>query len=176
MSNYEEKRELEPYEYDEVYEYKKEFHNSIKEIERFAVDRNIHNMRYSAFDYIANIQEELIELLGGDVKKEDRDKLKTAYGNFLRELVDENVIEPEMVVRHDDIRADAIADIIVFSITELMKIKYDPEKVLLEVAKEINSRVGTIVNGKFEKDLSEEARANWYKAKFGECRRLKWDV
>jgi len=148
--------------------------NPIKEIERFAIDRNIHQMEYSAFDYIANIQEELIELLGGEVKKEDRDKLKTAYENFLKELLKENVIDTELVVSHDDIRADAIADIIVFSITELMKIKYDPEKVLLEVAKEINSRVGSIVNGKFEKDLSKEAKANWYKANFDDCRKLIW--
>jgi len=151
-----------------------DYKNPIKEIERFAIDRNIHQMEYSAFDYIANIQEELIELLGGEVKKEDRDKLKTAYGNFLKELLKENIIDTESVVSHDDIRADAIADIIVFSITELMKIKYDPEKVLLEVAKEINSRVGSIVNGKFEKDLSEEAKANWYKANFDDCRKLIW--
>jgi len=31
---------------------------------------------------------------------------------------------------------------------------------------EINSRVGTLVDGKFEKDLSDEAKANWYKADY----------
>jgi hypothetical protein len=144
----------------------------IKEIERFAIDRNIHQMDYSAFDYIANIQEELIELIGGDVKKDDRVKLKVAYVNFLKELTTEGVIEPELVVREDGVRADAIADVIVFSLTELMKLKFNPSKVLNEVAKEINSRTGSITNGKFEKDLSEEAKALWYKANFAECRQL----
>ena len=38
--------------------------------------------------------------------------------------------------------------------------------------KEINSRVGGMVNGKFEKDLSPEAQANWYKADYSKAIKL----
>ena len=46
--------------------------NPIKEVERFALDRNIHKMDYNYFDYVASILEELVELAGGDVPKEKR--------------------------------------------------------------------------------------------------------
>lgn len=59
---------------------------------------------------------------------------------------------------------DAIADIRVFCATELVKMGYDIEKVDNEVLMVIESRVGVWddVNGKFQKDESKEAIAEWY--------------
>jgi len=54
-----------------------------------------------------------------------------------------------------------------------MKLGYEPECVLNEVAKEINSRVGSIIDGKFIKDKSPEARAKWYKADYEKCKKDK---
>jgi len=52
-----------------------------------------------------------------------------------------------------------------------MKLGYDPEKVLQEVAEEINSRVGSIIDGKFEKLLpGEEGYVKPYKADFTNCK------
>jgi len=51
-----------------------------------------------------------------------------------------------------------------------MKLGYHPGMVLEEISKEINSRVGEMVEGKFTKDTSEEAKANWYKADFTKCK------
>ena len=70
----------------------------------------------------------------------------------------------------DNEKVDAYCDIVVFAIGAILKLGYVPELALLETAKEINSRVGSMVNGKFEKDLSEEAKANCYKAKYDECK------
>jgi len=146
--------------------------NPIKEIERFALDRNIHKMEYNYFDYVASILEELVELAGGDVPKEKRDILKEGYNNFLIYLRENDVIPEELVVSSDDTRIDAIADITVFSLTELMKLKTDPSLVLEEVAKEINSRKGEIKNGKFEKYTDDKHKKLWYKADFSKTRKF----
>ncbi len=51
---------------------------------------------------------------------------------------------------------DAFADIIVFATGAMGSLGYDPDKVMDEVYKEINSRTGTLVDGKFVKDLHAE--------------------
>jgi hypothetical protein len=67
-------------------------------------------------------------------------------------------------------QVDAFADITVFATGDIMKLGYNPEKVLCEVGKEINSRTGEIVNGKFQKYKTPEAMALWYKADFSDCK------
>ncbi len=47
-----------------------------------------------------------------------------------------------------------------------MKLGYEPELVLKEVAKEIHSRTGTIVDGKWMKNKNVET----YKANFKVCK------
>ena len=73
----------------------------------------------------------------------------------------------------DDIhqRIDAIADIIVFSYSEIAKYGYDGDKVMVEVIKEISSRAGAYDPElkKWAKDKSPEAQANWYSADFSDC-------
>jgi len=77
----------------------------------------------------------------------------------------EEVIEPT-----DEQIVDACCDIKVFSTGTIRKAGYNPDKVMKEVQKEIDSRVGSIINGKFTKDKSPEAQANWYKADFSKCK------
>ncbi|MCD5383113.1 hypothetical protein LR002_03245, partial [Candidatus Gracilibacteria bacterium] len=67
--------------------------------------------------------------------------------------------KPEQVV-------DAAADIIVFATGLIAKMGYDPDVVMDEVLKEIESRKGEIIDGKFVKFKDEEAKKNWYKADF----------
>jgi len=61
---------------------------------------------------------------------------------------------------------DAFADIIVFATGSIVKLGYDPEKVMDEVLKEIESRTGKMIDGKFVKDLNVEM----YKAKLEKCK------
>lgn len=60
---------------------------------------------------------------------------------------------------------DAFADIIVFSTGAIIKNGYNPDKVMDEVLKEIESRTGKIIDGKFVKDSD----VKMYKANFSEC-------
>lgn len=68
-------------------------------------------------------------------------------------------------------RIDAMADIIVFAYGEIAKYGYDGDKVMDEVIKEIDSRVGAYdpATKKWQKDKSPEAQAKWYTADFTNC-------
>jgi hypothetical protein len=69
-------------------------------------------------------------------------------------------------------RIDAMADIIVFAYGEIAKYGYDGNKVMSEVIKEINSRVGAYdpATKKWQKDKSAEAQAKWYTADLASCK------
>lgn len=71
-----------------------------------------------------------------------------------------------------DGRIDAMADIIVFAYGEIAKYGYHGDKVMDEVIKEISSRVGAYSpeTKKWQKDTSDQARANWYTANFTNCK------
>ena len=72
-------------------------------------------------------------------------------------------LDPEQVV-------DAAGDAVVFSIGTIRKMGYNPELAMNEVLKEIESRRGSIIGGKFTKDKSPEAQALWYKADFSKAK------
>jgi len=143
--------------------------NPIEEIKRFQKERNLDKQPYQLINEAVNIIEELLEANGIKVKKEQRKTLKKEYDNFIDNLtkkLDSKYEEPS-----EEDKVDAFADIIVFAIGAIMKLGYDPECVLSEVAKEINSRVGSIVDGKFQKDLSKKHL--WYKANYERCKNGK---
>ena len=145
---------------------------AIEEIIRFQVERGLDQKEYDPVNEHASIVEELFESVGLDVPKENRIKLKERWIEFTS-----GVAMDEIAVRVgdfnkmlDDEKVDAYADIVVFAIGSIMKLGYHPTKVLEEVGKEINSRAGVMVDGKFEKDLSDKAKANWYKADYSTCK------
>jgi predicted HAD superfamily Cof-like phosphohydrolase len=133
----------------------------VKEIKRFQTDRLLDKQPYNHKTEVLHILEELVEMLGFE-SLYARDRAETIYQHFI-------YYEPV----EDDKLVDAYADIIVFAIGSIMKLGYEPECVLNEVAKEINSRVGSIIDGKFIKDKSPEARAKWYKADYEKCKKDK---
>ncbi len=138
---------------------------AISEIVRFQVDRGLDTTRYDALNEHTNIIEELLESVGYDVPAQKRATLKKKYDSMFSKLIGTGAIElNHQLDRH--YQADAYCDVIVFAIGALLKLGYDPEAALSETGKEINSRVGQMVDGKFEKDLSEEAKSNWYKADY----------
>ena len=147
--------------------------NAIDEIALFQTDRGLDKQEYFAINEHCNIVEELLESIGLDVPKEQRPNQKKHWKVFKNELVKEGIAK--RVYEHDDLpeheQVDAYSDSIVFPIGALMKLGYDANKVLLETAKEINSRRGMMVDGKFEKDLSDEAKSLWYKADYTNCKK-----
>lgn len=61
---------------------------------------------------------------------------------------------------------DALFDIVIFASGAMAKLGYNPSKVMDEGFKEINSRTGTLIDGKFVKD----PHAKKYKADFTKCK------
>ena len=115
---------------------------ALSEIKRWGKERSFESLDATRNGYVACVTEEL--------------------GEWLTAWDDDD--EPEKV--------DALADIMVFSATELFKMGYDAEKVLLETAKEINSRTGawSEVDQKWRKFRTPEAKALWYKADYTDCK------
>ena len=104
---------------------------------------------------MAHIIEELMESTG----KEDSLSAREMAEKRAEEILNgnENQNKEEIV--------DAFADIIVFATGAIAKLGYDPEKVMDEVLKEIESRTGKMIDGKFVKDPSPKM----YKANFSKC-------
>jgi predicted HAD superfamily Cof-like phosphohydrolase len=97
------------------------------------------------------IVEELLESTGKYDSVSARDKSKIIAGDITKDID----TDAEGIV-------DAFGDIIVFAVGAIAKNGYDPEKVMTEICKEINSRTGVLVDGKFIKDKEAE----FYKADF----------
>ncbi|MBL1434096.1 hypothetical protein COB87_000770 [Candidatus Wolfebacteria bacterium] len=109
------------------------------------------------FDHVKEVSfivEELLESTGKYDSITARDRAAT----YAKEIVETPCLDKEVIV-------DAFADIIVFATGAIAKNGYDPSKVMEEVHKEINSRTGTLVDGKFVKDKD----AKIYKADLKAC-------
>lgn len=81
------------------------------------------------------------------------------------EALAENMVTSEVPTQPEK-AVDAFADIIVFATGAIAKLGYDPSKVMDEVYKEINSRTGTLIDGKFVKDATVKP----YEADLAACR------
>ncbi len=137
----------------------------IEEIMKFQKTRSLDKQAYSWENEFMNILEEILEERGYSIEPGIRE-------NFLMPIIQQirinaatsPAIKWDRPTEHDMI--DAAADQIVFNIGKIMKLGYDPRVVLIEVAKEINSRCGSIKNGKFVKHMDSKSIDNWYKADF----------
>jgi len=108
---------------------------------------------------IKNILEELNELKVQIDSKEARNNAEIQLEDIKS---DTDFLEPSTPIQ----KVDALCDIIIYATGALIKLGYDPEEVMEETLKEIESRKGTIIDGKFEKDLS--LKDEWYKADYRE--------
>ena len=142
--------------------------SALQEVMRFQTDRGLHLKPFDVGNENINIVEELLEAEGLDVSKEDRPDLRKTFRNFTK-VVSAAGIATRVKDFTKEMMVDAYCDVIVFAVGAIMKLGYDPEKALAETAKEINSRKGSMMDGKFEKDLSPEAQAEWYKADYSKA-------
>ena len=149
---------------------KEQLMSAVYEIMRFQTDRELHLQPYSWSNEAKNVLEEVCEADGMDIPKELRSTIFEPVLTHMRALVKDFMGLKVIGTPSVENRVDAHADQIVFNIGAIMKLGYDPELVLNEVAKEINSRKGEMLNGKFEKYLGETHTNNWYKANFTNCK------
>jgi predicted HAD superfamily Cof-like phosphohydrolase len=116
---------------------------------RGIIERGFDHTKEASF-----IIEELLESTG----KYDSLSAREKAVEYAKEIIGETDTEPEKII-------DAMADIIVFATGAIAKNGYDPAKVMDEVYKQINSRTGSMVDGKFVKDND----AVIYQADFTKC-------
>ena len=136
----------------------------MKELIRFQTDRSLDTKPFVLQNEVANIFEELLEAGGLDVSKSDRPLLKESINEFTKSLLANGIATINQDVLGSHAQVDAFADVITFATGSILKLGHDPIIAIEECGKEINSRVGEMVDGKFEKTLTQEARDNWYKA------------
>lgn len=101
------------------------------------------------------------------------DKLESKRNDYIGNVVEELAEWQEgWNIDSEHEKIDALADIVVFSMTEMIKLGYHPDLVLLEVHREIASRTGAYSeeHGKWKKFTDEEAVSKWYKADFTDCK------
>lgn len=137
--------------------------NVVEQIKEFQVNRKLNKEPFCYKTEFLNVVEELLEPVNA-VERSERDQAKHIY-HLLKGLgnIEDFDLDPEKLV-------DAWADIVVYAIGGIMKLGYEPECVLEEVVKEINSRVGKIVDGKFVKSETK------YKANFKRCKTGKGEI
>lgn len=149
--------------------------NVLDEMIRFQKERELDKKPFDIKVASLNILEELLEAHGvNDCCKETKNERKEALYRALESLVNEvKLFTPEKYSHPtDDEIVDAFCDISEFAIGEPLKLGYDVELSLTEMAREINSREGEIINGKFEKYKTPEAKAKWYKADYSKAKVL----
>ncbi len=140
---------------------------ALDELIRFQTDKKLDEMRYDGINEATSSLEELLEGLGYDVPKHKRMSLKIAFELFIGELELDGTAKVVAITEHDIV--DSIADSIVFDIGKLLKLGYNPYLVIEEVGKEINSRKGNIIDGKWVKD-SKQDKSTLYKANYENCK------
>jgi predicted HAD superfamily Cof-like phosphohydrolase len=118
-------------------------------------ERNLLALGFNHHKEVSFIVEELLESTGEHDSLSAREQAE----KMAKEIVGDSHATPEQQI-------DAFADIIVFATGAIAKAGYDPAHVMEEVYKEINSRKGEMVDGKFVKDPN----AVQYKADFTNCK------
>lgn len=99
------------------------------------------------------------------------EELLEATGNYdsisAREKAEEYAKEITSNAKQEDHDViDALFDIVIFASGAMAKLGYNPTKVMDEGFREINSRTGTLIDGKFVKDPN----AKKYEADFSQCK------
>jgi predicted HAD superfamily Cof-like phosphohydrolase len=104
---------------------------------------------------VSFIIEELLESTGNYDSLTAREKAE----EIASQITADSQENPEHII-------DALGDIIVFATGAMAKLGYNPSSIMNEVHKEIDSRTGTLIEGKFVKDLD----AQKYTADFTNCK------
>lgn len=134
----------------------------------FRKDRGLDEQSFDMKTYLRKDFEEMFELMGFDREfcKTTAEEKANRYIELWLKAKSAGKINCTPFVR-----LDALGDRVVFAIEAIEQHGYDAEIVLDEIQKEINSRDGEVVDGKFQKYETEEAKSKWYKADFHKAMR-----
>lgn len=150
-----------------------EFKDIFDNLDKFRKDRHLDVQKFDYETFFRKSIEEDFEMQGYDGKycKPYASKMARIWAKF-RE--NPTTTSGKKVHPSDNtfVKLDGLADGIVYRIEAIEQLGFDARIVMDEVQKEINSREGRIVDGKFEKWLTPEAKAKWYKANFHLAQRM----
>ena len=141
----------------------------IRKIVNYQKERELDKQPFEFMNEATNVIEELVEINGYLVPKEKRVELRKQVEKFF------NMLPKELGLKKNPDEhkiPDGFSDIIVFSIGAMMKDGWRPKCCLNETVKEIRSREGKIINGKFQKFTTPEYTKKWYKANYSRCHKF----
>ena len=136
--------------------------NPLDEMMRFQTNRQLDKMPYDNLNETTLVLEEIFESFVFDVPKENREALSNSFKRWMTTCTTNKVItyDTSKVDDNGDVlweeSVDSTCDQIVFLVGKLMKLGVDPKLALLETSKEINSRKGRLIDGKFTKYREDE--------------------
>ena len=141
----------------------------------FSKKNNLDKLKFEQRIFLRKIHEEIFELIGYDSHHSKSMAIRRA------EIDDDFSKEPKAITESGktvDVKifknsftiADALCDIINFCLEGLLQNGFNPEIAMRETIKEILSRDGELVNGKFTKFTDEKSMAKWYKADYHKAR------
>ena len=107
--------------------------------------------------FISAILEEIFELIGSSIRY-NSPEIKDITATIMSHSDLDSLTEHKVL--------DALSDLIMHSSIAIHHQGYSPRIVVNETIKEIETREGRIIEGKFIKDKSKEAKAKWYLADF----------
>lgn len=126
-----------------------------EKIVKWNEERGLIERGFNHTNEVSFIIEELLESTGNY----DSVSARTKAMEYAEAITEDSKATPEAIV-------DAMADIIVFATGAIAKTGHNPSRVMNEVIKEICSRTGSLVEGKFVKD----PLAKKYTADFSVCK------
>lgn len=132
--------------------------NMFDKIVAWNTERGLIEKGFNHTKEVSFIIEELLESTGNYDSITAREKASEIASEITRDAQH----EPEQII-------DALFDTIIFATGAIAKLGYNPSDVMDEGFKEINSRTGTMVDGKFVKDPN----AAKYTADFSTCKQEK---
>ena len=127
----------------------------LKKIVEWNNERGLIEKGFNHSKEVSFIIEELLESTGKYDSLSAREKSEL----ISKDIVVNGDVDKEKII-------DAFGDIIVFATGAIAKVGYDPDKVMDEVFKEIDSRKGKLIDGKFVKDQDVER----YVPDFDKCK------
>ena len=143
--------------------------NIIKRIVEWNKERQLDKLGFNKKNETTLLLEELLEMHGYEVTKDKRNQLYQLFQEFMWNAEEKGVLRKQINI-DADYEIDALCDIVVVAVGSILKKGYNPGCAMDETLKEIESRVGKIIDGKFVKDTSEKAKRNWYKAFYEKCK------
>ena len=119
--------------------------------------KGLHLLPYNYATEVEFVVEEALEVLGYE-SEEARVEAKKYVANMPQEevIIKGGKMETLRMLRKAEKAVESLG--------------YDNNKVLLEVERQNNSRVGEVVDGKFVKDTTQEALANYYVPDFNNAK------